>query len=472
MSTGAAGVGSALVTTSPNGVQNVEFRFLSADQSHSDLGDLVRSSISLMTTQVPAALVTPDALAVAYRTSKQAHAIRNAVSRQQHRVHLVPEAAAALAYLRYTGEVAQHTTVAIADFGESGLSVVLVDQVTGAVLHADRTTDVSGRKIDDLIYDHVMGSLPAAHSSRHLDRPLRSARCRVAKEQLSSEPIAHIDLDLQGIRPVEISRTTLDEICAPAVALAVKFIRATIADSPHPPEALALIGGVANIPAIRTGVTDAFPMQVIAVPEPDTATAKGAALLAVSSTIDEYPASGSNRSVSVSKLSGAVVCALVAGALVLGFGWYGLTPPRSPSVFPVGTDNVQATEQVATTTAAPASTAIPSNAPSPTSEHSPTRVARNIVEPDDGNGIAGGLASTSHPTTNEPASITPTVLPAAEATPVLRQWPHIQWPATPPMWPIVPGITRNDADSAPLEATQDAPAALPTTMVVAPNAFR
>ncbi|WP_072687321.1 Hsp70 family protein [Rhodococcus marinonascens] len=429
MSIGAAGVGSALVTTSSNGAQNVEFRFLSADQSRSDLSHLVRSSISLMTTQVPVAPATPDAVAVAYRTPKQARAIRNAVSRQRHRVHLVPEAVAALSYLRHTGQVAQHATVAIADFGESGLSVVVVDQVTGTVLHADRTSDVSGRGIDDLIYGHVMGSLPTPHPLRYLDRALLSARCRVAKEQLSSEPSAHVDVDLQGVRPVEISRTSFDEIAAPTVHAAVEFIRATIADSARPPDALALVGGVANIPTIKATATDALTIQVVTVPEPDTATARGAALLAVSSTIHEYPATGSNRPVSISRVSGTLAGALVVGALVLSFGVHELIPPAAPNVFPVGTDMFQATERLATTTKVPTTSQVSSFDPPPTSEHSPGGVVQHTSKPEIRDAHARAFDSTTQTTTTRSIPINPAQRPA----------PRIEWPATPPLWPQVPG---------------------------------
>ena len=44
---------SALVATGPAGEQSFDYRVVSADAAHSDLGDLVSSSIELMTTQLP-----------------------------------------------------------------------------------------------------------------------------------------------------------------------------------------------------------------------------------------------------------------------------------------------------------------------------------------------------------------------------------------------------------------------------------
>ncbi|MDT2009637.1 Hsp70 family protein [Rhodococcus opacus] len=466
MSTGAAGVGSALVSTAANGAQNVEFRYLSADQAHTDLGDLVRSSISLMTTQVPADPTTPDAFAVAYRTSEQAHSIRSAVSRQRHRLHLVPETAATLTYLRHTGEVAQHATVAIVDFGESGLSVAVVDQVDGTVLHADRTSHVSGTGIDDLVFHHVVGSLSTPHPLRHLDRDLLSARCRVAKEQLSSEPNAHVDIDLQGIRPIQISRTRFEEIAAPTVRVAVEFIRATVADSPRPPDALALVGGGANIPAIASAVADAFTARVIAVPEPDTATAKGAALLAVSTAIRDYPATESNRPGSAAKVSGALVGALVVGGLVLGYGVKELAPTPDPNVSPAGTDMFQTTQQATTTTTeAPPATRIPSYDPTPTRDYYPNQVAPPTSEPQPDRTpaqVPDSPSETTTPPTTTPQPTAPARPTQPGTNPSQPAWPHIEWPAIPPLWPQVPG------ESTPNEPSPVAPA--PDVPEVAPPA--
>ncbi|MFZ2172730.1 MAG: Hsp70 family protein [Rhodococcus sp. (in: high G+C Gram-positive bacteria)] len=444
MSTGAAGVGSALVTTDPRGVESIEYRYLSADQAHTDLGDLVCSSMSLMTTQVPAKPATPDVFAVAYRTPGQAHSIRSAVSKQRHRVHLVPETAAALAYLRHTGEVARHATVGIVDFGESGMSVAVVDQAEGTVLHADRTAGVSGSVIDDLVIDHVVGALPPPHPLRHLDRDLLAARCRVAKEQLSSEQNTRVDIDFPGIRPILISRSTFEEIVAPTIHSAVEFLRTTIADSPRTPDALALIGGGSNIRTFRTAVGHAFDARTIAVSEPDTAAAKGAAFLAASSAIRFYPATESNRPSSAAKVSGAVVGALVVGGLVLGYGVRELTPSIDTDVSPAGTDTAQTTAQVVPD--APAATRIPSDDPTPTSDYHPTP----------GRGITtSGLPSqpTSASERGSRSETTPTLLTtpptSAPTVPVgptlpgtnqpLPDWPHIEWPDVPPLWPQIPG---------------------------------
>ncbi|MCQ4120245.1 Hsp70 family protein [Rhodococcus tibetensis] len=445
MSTGAAGVGSALVTTDSNGSHSVEFRYLSADEAHTDLGDLVRSSISLMTTQVPAHPTTPDAFAVTYRTPEQAHSIRSAVSRQRHRVHLVPEVAATLTYLRHTGEIAQHATVAIVDFGESGLSVSVVDQVDGTVLHADRTAHVSGGTIDDLVFEYAVASLATPHHLRYLDRELLSARCRVAKEQLSTDLNATVDVEFRGMAPTRISRSAFEGFAAPTIRVAVEFIRSTIADSPRAPEAIALVGGGANIPALRAAVRRAFTARVIAVPEPESATAKGAALLAVSKAIEQYPPTESTRPSSTAKVSGALVGALVVGGLVLGYGVRELAPAPDPNVAPAGSDTFHTSQQhtPSTETDTPAATRIPSHDPTPTSDFTPNQVVPTTSSPGWDRSSARMPDSTTGATPPTTTPHTPTTsaapTPRPPTDPTQPNWPHIEWPAIPPLWPQVPG---------------------------------
>ena len=71
ISTGASGVGSALVVEG-SGDRTTEYRFLAADpDAAGDLGDLVIDALSLMSTQIDGHAV-PDAVAVAYRTPEHA----------------------------------------------------------------------------------------------------------------------------------------------------------------------------------------------------------------------------------------------------------------------------------------------------------------------------------------------------------------------------------------------------------------
>lgn len=450
MATGSAGVGSALLTRHTNGAQDIEYRYVSADQANTDIGDLVRSSISLMTTQVPSRPTTPDAIAVTYRTDEQCTAIRSALSRKRQRVHLVPETEATLAYLRHTGEVAQYSTVAIVDVGASGTAVSIVDQVDGTVLHSTRTSVVSGDVVDKLLYDHVHNALkPSAR--RHVDEDRLRARCRGAKEQLSVDSVAFVDTELASGPPVEITADTFADIIAPVVRDLTSIVHTTAANAPHTPEAIALVGGGTRIPALARTMSDSFDARIIAIAEPETATAKGAAVLASTPGITAYPVAGAGESVGASpaaKASGALIGVLVVGGLVLTYGVRALTPSADPDISPAGTDSVRTTtEQVST----------PSQAPTPSSEDPvPNTAESNIIvtttvipklpysraaDPLPTTRDDTTTTTTDVPTSTTPETTPPTTTPTPTTPgtdPTQPDWPDIEWPDIPTFWPEPP----------------------------------
>ncbi|QNG19573.1 Hsp70 family protein [Rhodococcus triatomae] len=458
MSTGSAGIGSALVSTdvSDRARPNIEYRFLSADQVNTDLGDLMRSAITLMTEQVPSTPTTPDAFAVTYRTRSQLHDVRRAARRQRHRIHLVPEIAAVLAYLRHTGTVAQYSTIAVVDLGSSGLRVSIVDQVDGTALYSAGTEATSGKHIDAALVDHVLAELDVPYSRLQLDHELLLARSRSAKELLSQQETATIEADLLSSAPVSVDRELLAEIAAPYVRQATEFLTESLAASrsavsdpndPNPslparaPEAIALVGGGANLAALRSAIAEQYRIPLVEIADPDTAAAKGAALLAATPAVAAYPTSGGDSAgtpSSTAKVSTALLGALVVGGLVLGYGARELTPPPNPSVSPAGSDIVQTTPPD-TGTEEPASTRIPTQDPIATStdrpwwEYDPTTIDEAPL-----------TTSPNVPNPAEPPTTTTTPsTPPPTTTPTRPSWPShglppIEWPDIPTFWPSVP----------------------------------
>ncbi|MDH6279207.1 exopolyphosphatase [Prescottella agglutinans] len=254
ISVGSAGVCSALVTTDDAGSQSVEYRTISADlDSHSDVGDLALSAIGLMTTQVPDRRIEPDAIAVAYRTDRQAAAVRSAAKTQRQAIRLVPETLATLAYLRSTGLVDRYDCIALADLGASGLTVTIVDPADGTVSFCDRTSRVRGE---------------TATSG-----PTNGIGSRVAK-----------------------------------------FVTDSISHADRRPAAVVVVGGGGNIPDVGKGLDAAFDCAVIVVPEPEAATAKGVALLAGSNARQQFPVvTGSGSRLSAPLIAAFVLGALVIG---------------------------------------------------------------------------------------------------------------------------------------------------------------
>ncbi|NLE79293.1 MAG: Hsp70 family protein [Rhodococcus sp.] len=452
IATGSAGVGSALLTRHTNGAQDIEYRYMSADQAHTDTGDLVRSSIGLMTTQVPTNPTTPDAIAVTYRTDEQHLVIKNALARSRRRVHLVPETEATLAYLRHTGEVAQYATVAIVDVGASGTGVSVIDQIDGTVLHSTRSSAVSGDVVDGLVYDHALAALrPSAR--RLVDEGDLRARCRGAKEQLSADSTSFVDADHAGGGSVEITSSTFDEIIAPVMRDLARVVRTSVSNAPRKPEAIALVGGGARIHGVARTMVDSIDAHIIAVAEPDTATAKGAALLASTGAVTAYPAVGAAEAVRTSpaaKATGALIGALIVGGLVFGYSVNALTPAEDPSVAPASTESAQTTaKSTSSTTEATGTSSDDDVTPAPAESNI---IVTTTVIPDlpyswtaDPLPTTQDFTTTTPSTTPPSSSTTPESTPpttttpsTTESSPSLPGWPEFEWPDIPTFWPEPP----------------------------------
>ncbi|MEC3954930.1 Hsp70 family protein [Nocardia sp. CDC153] len=340
ISAGSEVVCSATVATAPNGAQNFDYRVVTADTAHSDLGDLVASSIELMTTQIPREAVhpvgahpvartnghhehdtaAPGDIAVAYRDREQAQIIRSAIGRQRHGVHLIPETTAALAYLRHTGLLDRWDTVAVIDIGATGTTVTVADHADDTVLRSERTTAISGNAIDELILQHLLD----CHLSRRGIRPNRGIllnRSRAAKEHLSVVPAVTID-HVAG-QPLKLTRVDFEEIVADLLRELAVFARGVFARAPKFPEAVAVIGGGANVPIMVVGLERQLDVPVVTVPEPEAAIAKGAALVADSSSPSAFPVIGLGSDAPIgtfTKLAGTLAGAIVVVGLIIGYG--------------------------------------------------------------------------------------------------------------------------------------------------------
>lgn len=337
ISAGSEVVCSATVATAPNGAQSFDYRVVTADTAHSDLGDLVASSIELMTTQIPRDTVhpvgaaarnnghepdstPPGDIAVAYRDREQAQIIRSAIGRQRHGVQLIPETTAALAYLRHTGLLDRWDTVALIDIGATGTTVSVADHADDTVLRSERTSAVSGNAIDELILQHLLD----CHLSRRGIRPNRGIllnRSRAAKEHLSVVPAVTID-HVAG-QPLKLTRVDFEEIVADLLHDLAVFARGVFTRAPKFPEAVAVIGGGANVPIMVVGLERQLDVPVVTVPEPESAIAKGAALVADSTVPTAFPVIGLGSDAPIgtfTKLAGTLAGAIVVVGLIVGYG--------------------------------------------------------------------------------------------------------------------------------------------------------
>ncbi|MBH0777518.1 Hsp70 family protein [Nocardia bovistercoris] len=349
---------SAVVSTAPNGAQTFDYRVVSADAAHSDLGDLVASSIELMTNQLPTSRLgydaafpadarsaaakstgrdgVPTSVAVAYRSKEQAQVIRAATGKQRD-LRLVPEGDAALTYLRHTGLLDRYDTVAIIDLGASGLSVTVADRAESSILRSERTTVISGNAIDDLIYQHLV-DLHYARRGTRPNRGMLTNRGRAAKEHLSVAPAVTID-HVAG-RPLKLTRADFEELITELLRDTAAFAAAVFARASRYPQAAVVIGGGANIPAVVSTLCHRLKLPVHTVEDPESVIAKGAALVADSAQPSSAPvtARGADTSAGTfTKVAGILAGAIAVVGLVIGYGIKTFAPTSDDQVSPAGT---------------------------------------------------------------------------------------------------------------------------------------
>ncbi|MFC9515828.1 exopolyphosphatase [Nocardiaceae bacterium NPDC056970] len=392
ISTGAAGVCSALVSSDETGVQDVEYRTISADLgTQTDPGDLALSAIGLMTIQVPDRRIEPDAIAVAYRTESQAAAVRSAAKSQKRAIRLVPETAATLTYLRSTGLVAQYGIIALVDLGASGLTVTIVDQADGTVFFRDRTAAVS--------------------ADAAADEPGSDAGARVAE-----------------------------------------FVSEVFTQALQRPEALVLVGGGGRIPGIAAALETAFDATTIEVTEPEAATAKGAALLAGSPERQKFPlVTGSGG-----RVSGALVAAVVVGGLMLGYGVKEMVPQSEENYSPTGSQVIETpTTSPYEPPPAPQETWLPTKDPYPTTTSVPVpqpplpTYDYSTPEPSTSYPTFDETPPTTTEPSPEPTTTTPPPTTTTTTPPDDLPWIPPKWPELPTWLPELPSISPPDTGTPP-----------------------
>ncbi|WP_330252349.1 Hsp70 family protein [Nocardia sp. NBC_00565] len=357
---------SALVATASNGAQSFDYRVVSADAAHSDLGDLVASSIELMTTQLPTTQLSydvafpahpvgarfagaksigvdsaagrpPTSVAVAYRSKEQEQVIRSATGKQRE-LRLIPEGVAALTYLRHTGLVDRYDTIAIVDLGATGLSITVADQADSTILRTERIGAVSGNAIDELIYHHLV-DLHYARRGTRPNRGMLTNRGRAAKEHLSIAPAVTID-HVAG-QPLKLTRADFEELISDLLRETAVFAAAVFARAPKFPQAVIVIGGGANIPAVISTLAAELDLPVHTIDDPEAVIAKGAALVADSTQPSVFPVAalgGVDAPIGTfTKVVGTLAGAIVVVGLVIGYGVKTFAPTGSDDISPAGT---------------------------------------------------------------------------------------------------------------------------------------
>lgn len=218
------------------------------------------------------------AIGVAYQNETQADFVQGAMNRLDiDNFRLVPEVTAALEMLETTGDLGDHETLVFYDLGSSGLTVTVVDRGTRIALSTSRSDRISGDLVDRLIYDHHVDLQRFAEPTDMAAQRALTARCRDAKEQLSSKDAVCMPGE-GGL--LLLSQDSFDSLIDGPVKASARLTLDVIRRSGRTPDAAVLIGGGANIPLVTAVMESWLDIPVIVPPQPELVAAEGAALLA------------------------------------------------------------------------------------------------------------------------------------------------------------------------------------------------
>ncbi len=205
--------------------------------------------------------------AVTCRNHRHAELVTEALDTD--RVALVDEPLAQLRYLRFTEQLPLSGSVLLFDLGASGLTLTQVDCRTDSVIAAAHCPGLGGDAYDELLCEWLdkAGVFADEAAARRYREALSSTRVVTAADPATAE------------RTV-ITRCDLTELCAEPVAEAAALIRRVSEKSEVPAETVALLGGCARNPALRSRLAELFDVPLIWDREPEYVSARGALLFA------------------------------------------------------------------------------------------------------------------------------------------------------------------------------------------------
>lgn len=231
------------------------------------LASTISDSVSALHSVASRLAVPVQYSAIAYRLAEDADAI--SAHRQSTSSQLVPETAAQLRYLRFTGTVPSHGSTVLCDIGSTGMTVSVLDLAAGATVASRRTATFCGDDLDHLVRRHL--------ASNGVRTDIDSSR--TLKERLSDGGVVNAH-DLDGGNHV-FTRSDFDGIIAGPVRYATMVVEQTIELSGTKPASIVLLGGGANVTSIGAAFERRLGLKTLVPQRPELVSARGAALLSV-----------------------------------------------------------------------------------------------------------------------------------------------------------------------------------------------
>ncbi|WP_454196386.1 Hsp70 family protein, partial [Nocardia sp. Marseille-Q1738] len=274
---------------------------LAEDGSSYSAPDLVATSIGCLIDEIAAdtGQSATEAIVACHPAWWSRHTVeiqRNALERAGlGDVTLVPEPTAAIRWLDAAHGRTGDGAVVVYDLGATGLTVSVVRTGEHASLLGTplRNTDVAGAEFDLLTMRYVLANAALAADFDPFDpvveRELAALRerCRKAKEELSINTATVVPVRLDPADPrgstVRLVRGELEDLLRGPVTSSIDLIR----DAVHRAGLeigdvgrVLLTGGGGAIPLVAELISSEFGLPVVAAPDPEHTTARGAALLA------------------------------------------------------------------------------------------------------------------------------------------------------------------------------------------------
>lgn len=467
-----------LLTRDDAGRSVVDTRVIDVDRSDGlDMAGRVNAGIDLMLGAARHAGRRVGPIGVAARTPKQRRELASRGSGPRRQIHLVDEGDAVVAYLGATGRIDRYASVVVADCGDTGMSLYTVDPASHRISAPMRSRALAGRDVDRAIVAELISDEP--HRDSTVARGRRSAllsACRAAKEEvtpLGDDSVALTD----GRGHPRLTSAVVDRALAPLVDEARTVITRYLSESAvrdTRPEAVVLVGGIANLPAVRS-MLDSAAVEVVVPETPELAGSVGAAILArgqTSAASSRLAFIGGRRNrewLSATPLAvvGAVIAAGAMTLYAVSSSLAGHNEP-APSSIPPAATSIESETSTTTTESSPITTTAP--APPPQTPQAPQAPPEPLLPTTQESAPrwdeSPGWATTELPPTIE--SDAPTSTPTRTLLPY--PLPSLPWPPGTRPTPPIPGFIPPDllpGSSTPAPAPPGAVA--PTTTPPAPR---
>ncbi|WP_246007684.1 Hsp70 family protein [Gordonia oryzae] len=317
-----------LLTHDEAGRTALETRVFDVDTTDGlDLVGRVNAGIDLMLDAARSAKRRVGPIGVVARTATQRRRLRSGGSGTRRQIHLGSDDEAVAEFLTRTGQIGRFPSVVVADCGDTGMSLYTVDPVAGRVGPIERSTVLSGRRIDEALADHIAAEADGADAGTRTrrERAKLVSACRTAKEEIAASDASTAGLGASaGLAGVSLTSATVERVAGPMVDEAREVFARYLADlrvGGVAPTAAVLVGGLANLPVTRRIVPDAG-LELLTPASPEVAAATGAAMLAGNAGISRLAFIGGRRAGSWSAvpvaIAAGIVGAVVMAAVVVG----------------------------------------------------------------------------------------------------------------------------------------------------------